>query len=328
LAVTNFLVNDFDFTADRATSNIPNPFCGFGSGTQSKCDTYGNTLYLGDGGSDDQNIPLVPLLQPARQLDVIIAVDNSDDSGNAFDTDCGYNWPQAVSLQSTLAYAKSTKGQSQKIAFPATLPSQTQIQQNPTYVYTPTFFGCNASDSTAPGQPPVLIVYLPNAPYTAFSNASTASTLDFEFGSVLPVLLENGNNVASSGIPRSRSNPIPAWGTCLACAVAERSRQRLGIAQTSVCTSCFNAYCWESKKPVLPPIAGNPACGGVVTNWYNPSALLTMNPAQGVKKYDLWTWAWLCEACRNHCTISGCTDVCDVVCAITGSKMARRIRGL
>jgi hypothetical protein len=103
LAVTNFLINDFGFTMPEASSNIPNPFCGFGPGTQSQCRTYGNTLYLGDGGSDDQNIPLLPILQPARQLDAIIAVDNSDDSGNAFDTDCGYNWPQAVSLQSTLS---------------------------------------------------------------------------------------------------------------------------------------------------------------------------------------------------------------------------------
>ncbi|KAI1851237.1 hypothetical protein JX266_003312 [Neoarthrinium moseri] len=317
LAVAGFLIKDLNLSVAESTSNIPNPFCGFGNGVQADCATYGNALYLEDGGLDDQNIPLVPLLQPSRELDAIIAVDNSDDSGNAYNIKCGYNWPLAVSLNSTLAYARSTKGQAQKIAFPGSMPTQEQVRINPTYVYTPTFFGCNASDSTLPGAIPPIIIYLPNAPYTSFSNASTASTLDYEYGSVLQELLENGNALASTGIPETLATGLPTWGACLACAIAERSRLRNDLPRAKSCEACFDAYCWETKAPIAEPIAGGPACDGEGT-WYDPPALLTSTPAKGTKDYEDWTWAWLCDACNHNCHVWGCETLCAAACHWVG----------
>lgn len=41
-------------------------------------------LTLVDGGENGENIPLHPLIQPARELDVIFAIDSSADTD--------YNW--------------------------------------------------------------------------------------------------------------------------------------------------------------------------------------------------------------------------------------------
>lgn len=39
-------------------------------------DTANDDILMGDGGLADENIPLFPLIQPSRKMDVIIAVDS------------------------------------------------------------------------------------------------------------------------------------------------------------------------------------------------------------------------------------------------------------
>ncbi|GMG55859.1 unnamed protein product [Ambrosiozyma monospora] len=53
------------------------------------------SLYLVDGGEDLENIPLVPLIQSEREVDFIMAYDNSMDTLQG--------WPNGVSIQSQLS---------------------------------------------------------------------------------------------------------------------------------------------------------------------------------------------------------------------------------
>lgn len=94
----------------ESTANIPNPFCGFGNGTENNCGNDYSTLYLDDGGDNYQNIPLVPLLQRYRNLDTIIAIDSSSDSGDGIGTCCRFNWPQGSALNWTRYCALSDRG--------------------------------------------------------------------------------------------------------------------------------------------------------------------------------------------------------------------------
>lgn len=240
-----------DFGLQGSTGNVPNPFCGFGGGVESTCTGSGDDddysmLYLVDGGADNQTIPFLPLLQPDRKLDVIIAVDSSADTD--------WDWPFGGALSTTNQYARSERGQKMNIAFPNSTTTAEFISAHPQVMYTPTFFGCKPEDSTleSPDQhaPPPLIVYLPNAPYTVYPNASTPSTGACTWGSgTQKALVHNGERLAMAGDPYSKLD----WGACLACAVADRALARNGLDRSPDCSKCFDYYCAESKP--MPPVS-------------------------------------------------------------------------
>ena len=73
----------------------------------------------------------------------------------------------------------------------------------------PTFFGCNASNFSNPASPGPLLVYLPNSPFSAFSNVSTFA-LSFT-NEQRNDIIQNGYNVATQAIALSEM-PHPARG--------------------------------------------------------------------------------------------------------------------
>ncbi|EHL00667.1 putative Lysophospholipase 1 [Glarea lozoyensis 74030] len=73
----------------------PNPFYGFNNQTNRNAQEAELTLV--DGGEDLQNIPLYPLIQPQREVDVIFAIDSSADNQDV-DT---HTWPNGASLVAT-----------------------------------------------------------------------------------------------------------------------------------------------------------------------------------------------------------------------------------
>lgn len=86
--LTDILDNDADI------AQYPNPFQGLGfqqdgnatttrSGEKAEEETA--LLNLVDGGEDNENVPLWPLLHPERNVDVILSIDASADTG--------YFWP-------------------------------------------------------------------------------------------------------------------------------------------------------------------------------------------------------------------------------------------
>jgi len=195
-----------------------------------------DTLYLVDGGEDLQNVPLHPLLQPQRKVDVIFAYDNSADTNES--------WPNGASLVAT--YERQFLEQGNGTIFPYVPDVNTFLNLNLTT--RPTFFGCDAknltsllddtSDEDSVFDSP-LVVYTANRPFSYWSNTSTykMSYDDEEKKGVI----QNGYEAAS----RLNNTLDKEWAACVGCAIIRREQERNGIEQSDQCKECFERYCWN-----------------------------------------------------------------------------------
>ncbi|KAL4895291.1 lysophospholipase catalytic domain-containing protein [Aspergillus ambiguus] len=232
-----------DILADLGEDNddiaiyAPNPFYQYEPAHSS----YGGSKHLDvvDGGEDGQNIPLHPLIQPERYVDVIFAVDSSADTN--------YNWPNGTSLVATYERSLNSSGISNGTVFPAIPDVNTFV--NLGMNQRPAFFGCNSSNLT--GSAP-LVVYLPNAPYTAQSNTSTFQ-LAYD-NSQRDEIITNGYNV----VTRGNATIDPDWPSCVGCAILQRSTERTGTELPDICNTCFQNYCWNGTIDSRTPGAYEP----------------------------------------------------------------------
>lgn len=200
----------------------PNPFLGYHNTTSLNSDSQRLTLV--DGGEDLQNIPLYPLIQPNRHVDVIFAIDSSADTDSY--------WPNGTSLVAT--YERSLTDLANGTSFPAVPGQDTFI--NLGLNTHPTFFGCNSSNTT---KITPLIVYIPNFPYSFHSNISTF-TPSYNT-SERNAVVQNGYEAATMGNATSDAR----WPTCVGCAILSRSLERTGTTVPDVCRQCFTKYCWD-----------------------------------------------------------------------------------
>jgi len=215
----------------------PNPFYHFNNATNR--DAFVEELSLVDGGEDLQNIPLNPLIQPFRSVDVIFAVDSSADTT--------YIWPNGTALVAT--YERSLNDTIQNhTAFPAIPDVNTMV--NLGLNQHPTFFGCNATNTSSLSP---LIVYVPNAPYITHSNVST---FDPAYNTTQRnLIIRNGYDVATLG-----NGTLDAeWPTCVACAILSRSFFKTGTTVPDACQTCFNRYCWNGSLNATVPNNYDPA---------------------------------------------------------------------
>ncbi|KAF2426567.1 lysophospholipase [Tothia fuscella] len=212
----------------------PNPFFKYNPGTNAGSEY--DTLDLVDGGENGENIPLHPLIQPHRNVDVIFAIDSSADTP--------YAWPNATSLVAT--YERSKGQLANGTIFPF-IPDQNTIINLGLNTH-PTFFGCNISNMTN-GLSTPLIVYLPNSPYVTLSNMTTL-TLSTN-NTYRDAIILNGYNVATRGNDT-------AWATCAGCAMLSRSFEKTNTPVPEVCTSCFNQYCWNGTLDSRTPSSYEP----------------------------------------------------------------------
>ncbi|KJZ72775.1 hypothetical protein HIM_07850 [Hirsutella minnesotensis 3608] len=198
-----------------------------------------NSTILGlvDGGEDFQNIPFHPLTLPERHVDTIFAVDSSADTLS--------RWPNGTALVAT--YHRSKSGNSKRnSAFPIIPDQNTFI--NLGMNKRPAFFGCSDNNVSSP-----LIVYLPNAPYTFFTNTTTM-TLQYT-DSDRDQIVRNGYEVVTMG----NGTLDPDWPACVGCAMLARSIARTKTATPAKCSDCFARYCWNgttnsSKPGVYEPV--------------------------------------------------------------------------
>ncbi|TID07667.1 Lysophospholipase [Colletotrichum higginsianum] len=225
-ALTSIL-NILDQDNNDIAQYVPNPF--FGWNPRTNLNANQTQLSLVDGGEDLQNIPLHPLIQPNRAVDVIFAVDSSADTN--------FNWPNGTALRAT--YDRVAEPIANGTLFPPVPDANTFI--NLGLNRRPTFFGCDASNFTLRGaqRVPPLVVYIPNAPYVAHSNVST-----FVPSYELPqrdAIIQNGYDSATQG----NSTLDAQWPVCVACAVLSRSMDRARETVPEACTACFQRYCWN-----------------------------------------------------------------------------------
>ena len=222
----------------------PNPFKGWNV-TGHALDANEQSLVLVDGGTDLQNLPLQPLIQPARAVDVIVAVDSSADI---------HTWPNGSSLIATYERSLNASGIANGTAFPSIPDPNTFV--NLGLNQRATFFGCNASNSSSPIP---LIIYLPNAPYSTYSNISTF-TLDINM-TQRDAIVANGHQVATMG----NGTVNKQFRTCLGCAILSRSFDRTGTTVPQACSACFEAFCWNGTLNTTTPAPYYPVMGSLAT---------------------------------------------------------------
>lgn len=233
--VPSFIVDaieDVLTTLDQDENDVaqyePNPFKGWNP-TSMNPNVNQSQLALVDGGSDLQNIPFNPLIQPIRSVDIIFAIDSSADT----DT----NWPNGTAIRAT--YERSGTDIMNGTLFPAVPSAETFINER--LNQRPTLFGCDADNFTVSenGSVPPLIFYIPNAPYTTHSNVST-------FNPSYPTeqrdaIIRNGFNAATQGNGTIDSE----WTTCVVCAMLSRTWWRANQTVPEDCSRCFERYCWD-----------------------------------------------------------------------------------
>ncbi|KAJ5507490.1 hypothetical protein N7527_009633 [Penicillium freii] len=232
------ILKKFDRDQDDIASYDPNPFYKYNE--HSSPYAAQKLLDVVDGGEDGQNVPLHPLIQPERHVDVIFAVDSSADTN--------YFWPNGTSLVATYERSLNSSGIGNGTAFPAVPDHNTFV--NLGLSTRPSFFGCDSSNQTGPTP---LIVYIPNAPYSYHSNISTfqLSTDNTERDKIIL----NGYEVATMGNSTLDGN----WTSCVGCAILSRSFERTGTTLPDICTQCFHRYCWNGTVNSTTPSSYNPA---------------------------------------------------------------------
>lgn len=193
-----------------------------------------DALYLVDGGEDDENIPLLPLLQKERKVDIIFAVDNSADMKLA--------WPDGSSLVHT--YERQFVEQGVDLAFPH-VPDTTSFV-NLKLNKKPTFFGCDASNMTDLSYIPPLVIYLPNAEYSFRSNQS-AFKLSYSH-ELRNQMIKNGFEMAT----QNNFTDDPEFKKCVACAVMRRKQEAYDLSWPDQCQKCFQRYCWDGSTDDTP----------------------------------------------------------------------------
>lgn len=213
----------------------PNPFYKSTLGLSNI--TSNDTLYLVDGGEDLQNIPLYPLIQPERKLDVIFAYDNSADTDES--------WPNGTSL--VASYERQFLSIGNGTVFPY-VPDATTFR-NLNLTSKPAFFGCDAKNLTSLTKKTnalasaiydtPLIVYTANRPFTYWSNQSTFK-LSYDEDEVRG-MIQNGFETAT----RLNLTLDEDWPVCVGCAIIRREQERKGIEQSDQCKECFSNYCWD-----------------------------------------------------------------------------------
>ncbi|MCJ1471751.1 Lysophospholipase 1 [Lambiella insularis] len=261
--LTKFLNNVSEGNNDIA-GYTPNPFLGFHNSTSDVAQAP--TLTLVDGGEDLQNIPLHPLIQPVRAVDVIFAVDSSADTT--------YHWPNGTSLVATYERSLNTSGIANGTVFPSVPDTNTFI--NLGLNTHPTFFGCNASNLTGPAP---LVVYLPNSPYVYYSNVST---FDPSYNtSERNAIVANGLAVASM----ANGTVDPQWPVCVGCAILSRSLGRTNTAVPDACVQCFSRYCWNGTVNSTQPLEYDPVV--------SLAAINVQNAAGRAAGLDVLGWAFV-----------------------------------
>lgn len=217
----------------------PNPFYKYERSTRAYREAP--DLNVVDGGEDGQNLPLHPLIQPTREVDIIFAVDSSASTN--------HSWPNGSPLVATYERSLNSTGIGNGTVFPSVPDTNTFI--NLELNTRPTFFGCNSSNLTSPSP---LVVYLPNYPYTTYSNKSTFQ-LEYNITERDDVI-SNGYNVATLG--NGTRAGYSDWSACVGCAILSRSFDRTKTDVPSACTQCFKKYCWDGTRNSTVPALYEP----------------------------------------------------------------------
>ncbi|KAJ7784061.1 FabD/lysophospholipase-like protein [Mycena olivaceomarginata] len=218
---------------------VTNPFLGYDkseAGLQEQA-----TLALVDAGESGQESPIWPLIQPVRKMDFLLV---SDSSG----VELSSGWMNGtnnslVPLTSASPVNTAAMAIANNVPFPKLPDVNTFLINN--YTLAPVFFGCNEPEVP-------LLLYVADAPYSAYSNATTLiGTGPSE--AQIQLLLQNTLD------PRCPKQHYMGAMHRSACGSILRSLERLGQAIPDQCTLCFERHCWQGEMVTgTPPFVAPP----------------------------------------------------------------------
>lgn len=241
----------FNLTVNEtAYSRFPNPFYGLTSVAAANTANLTDLDFV-DGSESGQTIPFWSLIQPARNPAFLIGWDNDATSGE-------YTWSNGTNLYNTYVRAEA-----EEIPFPIVPRYETFVNRG--YNTRPTFFGCDTRLTTSGDSRSPIVLYLANAPYSAYTNYSAG---------VYTLSKPEMNDVLTNGfnqVTQGNGTLDEEWPICLGCAAIERSLEKAGIETPAQCQRCFERYCWDGES--------DDRATGVV----NPS--LVLDPSVG---YEEW----------------------------------------
>lgn len=239
--------------AENDVAVYPNPFYNWHAET-SPIAGFRN-LTLVDGGEANENVPFEPFLFSYRNVDAILALDNSADTT--------YFWPNGSSLHTT--YQKAIdQAQAYNISLRMPPVPSTQGFVNSGLNTRPTFFGCN--DSSLP-----TVIYVPNYPWSAWSNTSTFM-LQYSTEQAVAIV-DNGRRTLDL------NGTDPMWPTCLTCAFMDNAVMENGGTRSAECESCFSRYCWDGTDNTTVSFAYEPVIGTVPAFFTNGTTAPTGSPS-------------------------------------------------
>lgn len=262
------VLNTFGLTSQQSGINpnkhpdyalyTPNPFYKFGGSAKENEIFHNKHLYMVDGGEDGQNIPLQPLLQGPRKVDLIFALDSTADVDG---------WPNGTILQNTKDryHHEQHKGITVSIdGVATTIDAFPEIPESKIFVMQklnkrPIFFGCHLSkfhkrkfveEDVVDDYLPPIIGYFANTNYSYLSNTSTFK-LTYTDDEVSKVI-ENAYNIISY----SNSTIDPNYSKCIGCILIKREfdRKSRGLSLLNraevksvpgFCEKCYSEYCYN-----------------------------------------------------------------------------------
>lgn len=172
-------------------------------------------------------IPLAPLIQPVRNVDMVLTLDSLREGTNG--------WPAGYSIYATYLRYSSLAGQfGSAVKMPAVPAGADFVGQG--LNTRPTFFGCSDTDSP-------IVIYVANYPWSTLSNFTSDQ---FQYDLATSQLgLDNGVEAATLGGLTAGTDI--SWPTCLACAAMQRALERTKTARPKRCDTCMNLYCWDGE---------------------------------------------------------------------------------
>lgn len=267
----------------------PNPFFGYTRCALSHQEiTLSPHMYLVDGGDDGQNIPLQPLLQKSRSVDVIFAFDVTSDfmnypNGTALwkTKERFHNPSPNFNLPSFSIWRRNHENEDDELE-----TSDAMLMERSVFPYVPdpsdfmrfelfkkpTFFGCDLErdyppmtteayqsfsedDSDIDGFPylPPVIIFNSNYNYSTTANTSTFQ-LSYTKEEV-SAMIQNGYNMATN-------MNSTYYAKCVGCAIMKRHFDRMLFYRSDIeevsqkkkfipsfCQQCYDTFCWTPQGP-------------------------------------------------------------------------------
>lgn len=185
----------------------------------------GDTLYASDGGYSGMVLPLWPLMQPSRNLDLVFSFDNSAGAPG--------NTPDGTTLGHTKQKVTDEMGEG---VFP-NVPSSAEYIAN--YQTKPVWLGCDVSGlKKIPNSDRYVPLIITMANHVVDYNSLQETTkLDYS-SQEQDGMISNGFDVASM------SGDLK-WAQCVGCAGVLREFQRTGKELPDTCKACLKEYCYQ-----------------------------------------------------------------------------------